>query len=208
MGGVVSKVGLVALRAVLGGAAVEAAHRAARAAAEPVFDAIAEAAEAAANYVSALYRAVASAVADAYVEVKRVVAQACDAVKRAATCISSRVVELIGCLHGDAAGASAKNKLDGVNFLVRAGDVAALVAAIVNGIKRVSSPMFPNLSPGEFLPAESEKAKRAASSADEIMEALCLVASAVVKMLGFEIPKVAISVIAIAAKLVFAILFP
>lgn len=132
----------------LGAAAVEAAHRAARAAVEAVFDAITAAAEAAANYVSALYRAVASAAAEAYAEVKRVVAQACDAVKRAASCVSSRVVELIECLHGVTAAAWAKTKLDGVNGFVRAGDVASLVAAILDGIKRAST---------QFVPPESSK---------------------------------------------------
>lgn len=150
----------------LGAAAVEAAHRAARAAVEAVFDAITAAAEAAANYVSALYRAVASAAAEAYAEVKRVVAQACDAVKRAASCVSSRVVELIECLHGVTAAAWAKTKLDGVNGFVRAGDVASLVAAILDGIKRAST---------QFVPPESSKSRRASSATADIMELLRLI---------------------------------
>lgn len=131
--------------------------------------------------MSPLYRAVASAAAESCVEVKRIVAKASDAVKRATACVSRHVVEMIECLHGVAAAAWARRKLDGVNGFVRAGDVASLVAAILDGIKRASTPMLPNQSYGKFV---SSKSRRASSATADIMGLLGLLSSAVGDMLG------------------------
>jgi hypothetical protein len=183
----------------------EVAKKAAREAAEAVFEAITKAANVASRYMTSLCKAVASAAVITCDAMRRFTAEAYDAVRRAAASVSSLAVELIERLHGPSSAALAKAKLDDVNGIPGAAfDVSSFVALLLDGIKRASAPAFPGMSFGQLALPESPTAKSAAASAAD-MTGLLRTIFTVEEMLGFEIPTVAINVVVAAAKVVLAL---